>query len=434
VAGVRGAARQRLRRPAGPRALDSAMSAASALRKPRSASARLSTSSKTTTVRAPASALACARPQAFNSNPETPRPNSRGFGCCTAEHATVAPQLAGSLSDTPSCTHCRICSCMQKRASKHNCQPKVLFSTQTSGSLQGSVPGYHLSRQTNHHPCDTPRGRLAPQEHRSCTRQQQPTHAAASQNRGTCARRRDCVASPTALVSSAPVRSEPGFTSSTCSANRPVRHKGPLTCHAAWPRSYTARKDYEHRHVLPGPNLQPQLVDDCRHGRRLARAHWAGDPSGAAAQAARLFVGVQLLRVLQPDRLNLGRYVNTQSAGRPVCCSMPLALRRRLGRMQPHSGNLKASAKHMSNTSATAVPIAAMHAQVYSVMMLRRACWYHLAPHAVTVRAYWHGLACSLDPPRPPLQQPGPQLRCAPLVAAYLSPLKSAFTLEVLAY
>jgi len=256
-----------------------------------------------------------------------------------------------------------------------------------------------------------------------------------SQNRGTCARRRDCVASPTALVSSAPVRSEPGFTSSTCSANRPVRHKGPLTCHAAWPRSYTARKDYEHRHVLPGPNLQPQLVDDCRHGRRLARAHWAGDPSGAAAQAARLFVGVQLLRVLQPDRLNLGRYVNTQSAGRPVCCSMPLALRRRLGRMQPHSGNLKASAKHMSNTSATAVPIAAMHAQVYSVMMLRRACWYHLAPHAVTVRAYWHGLACSLDPPRPPLQQPGPQLRCAPLVAAYLSPLKSAFTLEeVLAY
>lgn len=108
-----------------------------------------------------------------------------------------------------------------------------------------------------------------------------------SQNRGTCARRRDCVASPTALVSSAPVRSEPGFTSSTCSANRPVRHKGPLTCHAAWPRSYTARKDYEHRHVLPGPNLQPQLIGDCRHGRRLARAHWAGDPSGAAAQAAR---------------------------------------------------------------------------------------------------------------------------------------------------
>ena len=32
----------------------------------------------------------------------------------------------------------------------------------------------------------------------------------------TCSKRQDCVASPTALVTSAPVRSEPGFTSSTC--------------------------------------------------------------------------------------------------------------------------------------------------------------------------------------------------------------------------
>ncbi len=99
-----------------------------------------------------------------------------------------------------------------------------------------------------------------------------------------------------------------------------------------------------------GPHLQPQLVGDCSHGRRLAGAHRAGDPGRAAAQAARFLVGVQLLRVLQPEHLDLGRRANTQSAGRQVCCSVPLALRRCLGRMQPHSSN-RATAKHMGNTS-----------------------------------------------------------------------------------